>query len=500
LEGQWAGAEGDWQIAARRSTLDLLAHAFEPDLGKPKLTDVFTSAHWPVRPGWLASVGLLSALDETAVAETDGSESSQTDAHRLQGWLGLDGRIGAISLQTRIAFNSSDTNRIGQISDEDGAKGTLLDQRSVKSVLLLQDALLPLGDAVLRFGWQAGRSDVAYDYRKAVTFTEKATTLYGVPEEQNFVIDADTAADEQAAYIAAQWSPAAQLTADVGLRGERRKYDSGQQAARLDPRLSLLYRSARRMAWRLSWGTFTQLASAAELPVDRELSRFDRPERSSLWVLGWDYAFGPQRTLRLELYDRRTRHPWPHLESLIDPLVLVPELRPDQVLVAPRDGHSWGADLYWSGWLSDRWRGWMSYSYSHAVDAFDSGHVSRSWDQRHAFVAALTTDRLGWGWTAMLTAHSGWPTTPITVIDDELVLGRRNAARLGGYVTLDLKAQREVRMQRGTLRLTAELTNATDRRNPCCSSFEFGGDGEPPVIDQHQWLPLLPLLSMSWQF
>lgn len=83
---------------------------------------------------------------------------------------------------------------------------------------------------------------------------------------------------------------------------------------------------------------------------------------------------------------------------------------------------------------------------------------------------------------------------------DELSLGSRNAARLGGYVTLDLKAQREIAMSRGRLRLTGELTNVIDRRNACCASLEFGDDGDPPVIDQDHWLPRLPLLSVSWQF
>jgi hypothetical protein len=127
--------------------------------------------------------------------------------------------------------------------------------------------------------------------------------------------------------------------------------------------------------------------------------------------------------------------------------------------------------------------------------------VARSWDQRHALIAGITTDHWGWNWTAMLTAHSGWPTTQLTATPDgDVLLGARNGARLPWYATLDLKAQHLFEMPRGKLRFSAELTNATDRANRCCASLDFSGDDDAPQLDQDNWLPLLPLLSVAWEF
>jgi hypothetical protein len=160
-----------------------------------------------------------------------------------------------------------------------------------------------------------------------------------------------------------------------------------------------------------------------------------------------------------------------------------------------------GLDLHVFGPLSKRWSGWLSYSLSRVRDRFEIGSVPRSWDQRHALVAGLTTERWGWNWSTMLTAHSGWPTTVLAPsADGEIVLGSRNDARLPWYATLDLKAQHVFDMRRGRLRFTAELTNATDRSNRCCSSLDFTGEDDVPQLDQDNWLPLLPLLSVAWEF
>ncbi len=500
LEGQLPDREGDWLVAARRSTLDLLAHAVEPDIGRPKLFDVFASAHQQVRPGWIGSAGLLKAFDEAETLERDGSESSELNADRLIGWLGLDGTIGASSVETRLAFNRNTIRRSGIIAEEDGADGDLVDRRHIRSLLLRQDGATPWGRTLWRWGWQVGAAEVAYDYRKAVHFTEDAVALYGVPAQESFALKADSGARDQAAYLSVQWTVAARLFAEVGWRGERHHYETGQTDARGDPRLSLLWKQGRSQ-WRLGWGQFSQFAEASELPVDRLRTTFDPPSHSALWVLGWDYTFDSDRLVRLEIYDRRVRNPWPHLESLINPLVVVPELHPDQVLIAPMRAHSQGLDLYVAGRLSARSQGWLSYSYSRSRDRFGASRAPRTWDQPHALMVGFSTDQWGWLWSATLTAHSGWPTTRVAVTaEDDIVLGSRNASRLGWYGTLDLKAQHAFAMPRGQLRFTAELTNATDRRNECCSSLEFATDEEPPKVDRDHWLPRLPLLSVAWEF
>lgn len=500
LEGQLPDPGSDWLISARRSTLDLVPRSLAPDIGHPKLFDLFASVHWQASTDWRWSFGLLSAADEVEVAESDRTESSALHSDRTETWVGLEGRLGDTLLQTRVVFNSNNLKRAGDLEDEDGAEGTLIDRRHTTSVLVMQDGITPIGSIALRWGWQAGHSDVRYDYFKSAEFTPLVSELFGVPQLEEFGIATDTGSNELAVYSSLQLKPMRSLMADVGIRWEHHHYDTHQTHSRADPRLTLVYRQNPQSQWRLGWGTLTQFASGAELPVERGAGRYDNPSRSSLWVLGWDRNFAEGRSLRVEIYDRSVDDPWPRLESLLNPLVLVPELRADQYLVAPGRSRARGLDVYCAGSLGASWQGWLSYSLSRAFDRFDSGAQARSWDQRHSLVAGLTTDRWRWRWTAMVTAHSGWPTTEISVLDNgSIELGRRNDARLPWYATLDLKAEHLFDMPRGELRLAAELTNATDRINRCCSSLDFGGEGTVRV-DQDSWLPIVPLLSVAWEF
>ena len=86
---------------------------------------------------------------------------------------------------------------------------------------------------------------------------------------------------------------------------------------------------------------------------------------------------------------------------------------------------------------------------------------------------------------------------------DLIGLGPRNDGRYGSYATLDLRISREFDVPVGSLLAYVELSNATDRRNPCCTDFdaELEDDGSLAVEQLNEyWWPRLPAIGFLWQF
>jgi hypothetical protein len=138
----------------------------------------------------------------------------------------------------------------------------------------------------------------------------------------------------------------------------------------------------------------------------------------------------------------------------------------------------------------------------------------RSWDQTHAgsFLVAYE-----WGerWSLSLsgTAHTGWPTTPVSgqVVtlpgggtEIEPVLGERNSARFGPYARLDLKAGRTFLLPDSRWQLFLEVTNLTDRDNECCVDefiFTERPDGSVDVDPQlTYWNDFAASFRVVWSF
>jgi hypothetical protein len=180
------------------------------------------------------------------------------------------------------------------------------------------------------------------------------------------------------------------------------------------------------------------------------------------------------------------------------------------VQVSPDRADAHGIEVLVSGEHPVSW--WANYSYSRVDDVIAGEHVPRSWDQRHAASAGVTWDVGPWGLTAVATLHSGWPATELslaTVTDAAghpktiAVAGPRNAERLDPMRRLDLRASRQFDPKLGSLRFFAELTNATDRDNPCCLAFDpvTLADGSTALErSERDSLPLTVNVGLLWEF
>ncbi|HEX9721352.1 MAG TPA: hypothetical protein VGA59_16665, partial [Ramlibacter sp.] len=81
--------------------------------------------------------------------------------------------------------------------------------------------------------------------------------------------------------------------------------------------------------------------------------------------------------------------------------------------------------------------------------------------------------------------------------------GPRNAERLGTFAQVDFRISREFAVRRGQVTAFFEVTNATNRDNPCCIDYDIDEDhsGEA-FLDRtvDYWLPLLPAVGLHWAF
>jgi hypothetical protein len=91
-------------------------------------------------------------------------------------------------------------------------------------------------------------------------------------------------------------------------------------------------------------------------------------------------------------------------------------------------------------------------------------------------------------------------TEPTGQTPGSLLLGARNSDRWGNYFTLDLRGAWTWRFARADLVATLELTNATDRENPCCTELESAAPGQLLTVETEHWLPTIVNLGVVYRW
>jgi hypothetical protein len=113
--------------------------------------------------------------------------------------------------------------------------------------------------------------------------------------------------------------------------------------------------------------------------------------------------------------------------------------------------------------------------------------------------------------SAIATFHTGWPTTTLALAtvpgpngtEQVLVPGERNAERLQSLRRIDFRASRVFDAGVGSLRFFAEVTNVTNRRNPCCVRYEAVTLSDGTVrLDRLERAgpPFTPNVGVVWEF
>ncbi len=508
--GRVAGGDLEWLLSARRGNLDLV---LDGELGEPSYNDVFAEIGINLSPETRLSVNALVATDNVvAVTESDPEEreASTNDTRNAQFWVNWSQEWSAtLSSYTTLSLSALNSTRVGSADDPEEIIASVDDRRDINVFGMRQDWRLALGDAH-RLSWGAlyRHVDADFRYRGAVDWFGTFASFRGQEESIRRAIDRRVDGDALGVWVADRITIGERTIAEVGLRWDKQTYTDAADSNQVSPRLSLLRRLGPRTDLRLSVGRYYQSQAVHDLQIEDGVTRYFPAERADQVIVGLQQRIDERLSWRAEAYWKDMSRLRTRYENSLDPLAVMPELKPDRVAIPARDARARGIELS-LGYDRDRsvsW--WLTYTLAEVEDRVGDDWVPRSWDQRHAGQFGVLWQAGRWDLSAVLSAHSGWPKTSVAIAagsdpdEPELVFTERNAGNFAPFATLDLRAGYRMPVPRGELSLFFELSNATNRRNPCCVDFGLEDETGQPLLDQRDeyWFPLLPAAGILWEF
>jgi len=281
---------------------------------------------------------------------------------------------------------------------------------------------------------------------------------------------------------------------------------AAQDGSQTSPRAALMWRPREDTRLRLSWGRFFQAQGINELHASDGEETFSRAQRATHLVASIEHDLTPALKLRAEAYRKEYQQPLPRYELLMNTLVVLPELRPDRIRIAPDSAEAEGAEIslnYDAGALS----GWLSFSASQVYDRVDGQKLRRRWDQRNYASGGLSWRGASWDASVAATWHTGWRTTELELATLDpfplVAVGERNAMRLSDYASIDLRIARRFDLgSAGELTAFVEINNLFERTNECCAEYQLEKEFDPAVFDVEvqDSLPLIPSAGVLWKF
>jgi outer membrane receptor protein involved in Fe transport len=506
---QFDGGRGHALLSGRRSNVGDLAHLSESDFGEPQYSDGLGRIDYEIDDDTQGSLEALVSSDAVVARRKSGQQNAHAKYRNLYAWATVDHNWQNGAATRAIAsYSDLENRRTGDLNEPGVRTAHVSDVRMFHIIGLRIENSLRSRALEHRFGSELRRLWGEYEYSNEVHFLPQ----FPLPGSSGFDRTRSANPSPQGYESSAYWDMRAQLDEHWSIQGGARidtqTYDGSDDGEQWSPRLSVLYTPSPQTRWRASLGRFVQFQSINELQVEDGVDTFYPAQRANQAILSFDHAFAAGLDLRLEAFYKDYRHINPRFENLFDPLALLPEVEFDRVRLAPVGARARGIELLLRLRPLNSWSGWLSYTWSHAEDRIDAVDVPRSWDQRHAVNVGLVWSKGPWNATLSDSFHTGWPTTVLALTgaefgDPQLVLERRNRARLTNYNTLDVRITRTFALTRGALDVFVEVNNALQRQNACCVHYDItrNPDGSLNFArDKDTWLPLVPSVGVLWRY
>jgi outer membrane receptor protein involved in Fe transport len=506
---RFADGRGQWLAAVRRSNLDEVADFVESEIGEASYVDGFGRVDYEFSPQTRGRLHALLSTDSAEVINAAETEFAEADYRNSYFWATLEHDFSdAVAGSAILSYTEVSVDRTGEVDEAGRRVGAVDDEREYDVLGLKLDGHHSTPRWLHRFGVELRHLSAEYDYASAVRFEPG----YPFPEAAETVtvraLDPDPSGAHVAAYATSRVLATDRLAVELGLRWDTQTYAETDSDRQWSPRINLMYQAGDTTRLRASWGRYGQFQGINELQVEDGIDEFSPTQKADHAILGLEQGLPAGFSLRVEGYRKDYRELRPRYESLFDPLSLVPELRWDRVRIAPDSARAEGVEWLLTRRSDDPWNGWLNYTWSRVRDEVEGDDVRRSWDQTHSVGGGLTWSADHWQVTVAGTYHTGWPTTPVRVVErdpapDGIELGPRNSGRLADFASLDLRVSRDFRLPRGDLTVFAEVTNALNRQNPCCVDFAYGYDASGGLAlerEYRHWLPLVPSVGVLWRY
>lgn len=494
-----------WLFSARRGNLDLV---IDPKFGQPSYFDVFTEYGFDLSPNTRISVNALYADDAIElVLESDPSERDQvsSDTRNGQFWLRMENDWSdALSSSTVLSFTDYANRREGFANDDEKMIATVFDYREVSQVAFRQNWYWS-GNKNRRTEWglYVSNASAKFDYSGTADYFGLQERYQGQSPSISRDVRADIDGGRYALYFSDRLRFANRMTLEWGLRWDDQTYTGDSGSTQLSPRLNALYQLADATELRFSAGRYFQSQAIEDLQVEDGIANYWPAQRADQLVVGLQHHLGDDTSLRVEAFYKDFGRVRPRFENLYDPLGTMPELQADRVRIEPQSSLARGVELSLYQ-RSDNRTLWGAYTWSRVTDRIDGTNIPRSWDQTHAVQAGFEWRGDKWTVSAAASAHTGWPTTALTLTDTGVAIpGPRNELRYDWFAAVDARVSRRFDVRRGSLLAFIEISNLFDRRNECCIDWDIGETGtgiEYLDSSQDYWMPLLPAIGVLWEF
>ena len=506
--GRYGEGRGQWIGSIRRSNLDVLYDQLSEQPERPRYTDAFAKVVHEVNDSLSITANVLRSEDDISLADdVDREERAQSDHRDLYAWVSLEHTLGNETTgRTLIARTQLDSRRQGASTKTGVSSGTLTDARSFTIATVQSEWSRQLGEnLLLHVGGSASTLEGRYDYEDDVVF-DLLFDVEGAPTEtvRSRFVSVRPEGEQYALFATLRHSWTQRLAAELGLRWDRQTLDAEHDAT-LGPRLGMRYALTDRTELRASWGRFYQSQGVNELQASDGVGTFFGPQRSEHAVVGIEHEFDVGVNVRVEAYEKSMQDLRPRFENLLNSRILLPELKPDRLRLAPSSARTRGVEIMVDGGPGPlQW--WAAYSWSHALDEIGGTYVPRSWDQMHAVSAGVDWDAPKWNVSAAVIHRSGWPTSNVSLDDSGpvplAVVEERNAERLDFYRSLDIRLTRKIELDAGSVAVFLEVANVLSRENPCCVEYEIGDEEEAGmlVLKPLSYLPTIPSIGVLWKF
>lgn len=508
--GTVADGDVEWLLSARRGNLDLVLNK---DLGEPSYNDVFAEIGINFSDESKLSVnGLIASDHVVAVTESDPEEleRSTNDTRNAQFWINWSQDWSEhLSSYTTLSTTSLVSDRFGSADDQEEIVARVDDRRDINVSGIRQDWSFDATERHrLTWGAEYRYLEGLFDYAGSFDYFGTFARINGIDLTLRRNLSREVDGDTFAVYVADRWQLARRTAAEVGIRWDKQTYTDTVDDEQVSPRISILHAINPDTDFRVSWGRYHQSQAINELQIEDGIVQFFPAQRADQFIASLQHRIDDSLSVRAEAYWKRMDRLRPRFENLLDPLSVMPELKPDRVRIEPSGARARGIEFSVNREGDRGLDWWATYSLSEVRDDIDGRFVPRSWDQRHALQLGLLWSRKRWDLAAAANAHSGWPKTQLRIDPDSdpgdprLEFEARNSARFAPFATLDLRVSYRAPVSVGELSLFFELSNATNRRNPCCVDFELNDESGLPGLIQvdEYWFPLLPAIGLLWEF
>lgn len=498
----------EWLVAARKSTIEQFMKLAEERSGEPAFLDVLARLSWHFNDGSDLAAGWLLLNDELTAGLSDSSERAHARYRDGTGWLRGTWRIGE-STALRGVFSRTErhTVRTGTLTRPGSGAGQLLDRRFMDATTARVEFGAHSGRATFTLGAEMMDHDSSYEYRADATFDPLLAAALGRPATLARHLAFDAGGQSWSAYASAVIAVAPQVDVDVGIRLDQQRYRPNPRDSQWSPRIGVEYTPRADTTLRLSWGQLSQPERPDELQATDGEAGFQAAQAASQTVGAIEQRLSNDVSLRIEAFDKHVSRVRPGYENLLDPVTLLPEIEVDRVRVAPLSSRAYGAELTMRWEPRRTWSAWLSYSWSEVTDRFEDSRALRTWDQRHSAVTGVSWTRGSWQLSGNAIWHNGWRQNSLVVEaapggDARLVLTPRNSDSWSDYFSFDARASWQRALPVGALQVYAELSNATDHANLCCTEYRIGvpGDATSLVGERSTWLPRYVLVGVTWSF